>query len=267
MQDLHTSKRTTPPLFLPGTSQTSLSLAKGTKVFQPIPDDMFPYNQSPNFKGNNNVVNWSPAPTPSVSSIRFRDEEETIHTGFQTTHSPPSAYPYPLQSLPPVSYTSASALSATISPFLQYQSQYCISWNLRSNQRNLPQKYSNTPAVEPKVSVLKISIKHFPWVIEVYAGGLGYVTVEDVLTGVFRKLGEVITSLEFEQSTQNHPGGKQAVQRAFADRCNQLNGVNPAAARTEFTSGLIRRVDYLAGYEFKGLLIRKESPLSIELRV
>ncbi|KAK7047635.1 hypothetical protein VNI00_006403 [Paramarasmius palmivorus] len=216
-------------------------------------------------------MNQSSASTPHISSIRFQEEEETIHTGYATNRPTPLIHSYPLQPLSPASYAPAgpyqASPSVTISPYLQYQSQYRISWNLRSSQTNLPKKCLGAPATEPPVTVMRICINNFPWVIDVHAGQWGYVALHDVLTCVFQKLSESITSTEFLQSTQNHPGGREAVQRAFLDRCGEMRRVDPIRAQEEMTRSAIRRIDYLDGYDFKGIRTRKNAPLTLELRV
>ncbi|KAJ7781577.1 hypothetical protein B0H16DRAFT_1498918 [Mycena metata] len=84
-----------------------------------------------------------------------------------------------------------------------------------------------------------------------------YVTVADVLTGVYRYLHRQAEPEELERVP---PPNMFSAHQAFTRRCNELARVDPTAARSEARRGL-RRIDFLSGKSrFAGLIQTQYSP-------
>jgi len=119
------------------------------------------------------------------------------------------------------------------------------------------------PATTPALPCVTIVSELFPWRISIYPSSSkpgAFVTVADVLNGIYRGLRQQVRKEELENISVPKPF-IASVRQAFYSRCSRLaRTVDPAAADSEARKG-IRRIDFLLGnHMFAGLLPTSENP-------
>ncbi|KAJ7688417.1 hypothetical protein B0H17DRAFT_1202966 [Mycena rosella] len=123
------------------------------------------------------------------------------------------------------------------------------------------------PATTPSLPCVIITCDYFPGgaPMAIYPssskpGALSYVTVADVLNGIYRGLRRQLRKEELDTMPVSQPY-MASVHQAFYSRCRRLaRTVDPAAADSEARKG-IRLIDLLLGkHTFCGLLPTKENP-------
>ncbi|KAJ7755616.1 hypothetical protein DFH07DRAFT_821177 [Mycena maculata] len=119
------------------------------------------------------------------------------------------------------------------------------------------------PATTPHLPCVTIMSDLFPWRISIYPSSSkpgAYVTVADVLNGIYRGLRQQVRRDELDTLPVPQPF-VTAVRKAFHSRCSRVaRAGDPVAADSEARKG-IRRMDFLLGnHMFAGLLPTSENP-------
>ncbi|KAJ7499241.1 hypothetical protein FB451DRAFT_1204772 [Mycena latifolia] len=227
-----------------------------TRYVQPVgsPSAAFPY------VGSSNGASPYPSPTYTMSSL--------------------SASP-PLMTPPPFSHSRSLYACAPLPPLngmpgsihdvlsgargrhmlafdVSYDPAYTVSASSGLSPRVLAE-----PATTPPLPCVTISCDLFPWRVAIYPSSSkpgAYVTVADVLNGIYRDLRHRLRKEELATMSASQPF-MASVHQTFYHRCNMLaRAVDPAAADSEARKG-IRRIDFLLGkHTFCGLLPTSETP-------
>jgi hypothetical protein len=118
------------------------------------------------------------------------------------------------------------------------------------------------PAITAHLPYFTIVCDALPWHISIRPSSSkpgAYITVADVLNGIYRDLRRPVRTEELEVMALP-PHFISSVRQAFYTRCSRLAQVDPAAANSETRKG-IRRIDFLLGNSlFAGLVPTKDSP-------
>lgn len=169
--------------------------------------------------------------------------------------TPPNAY----QSLPGpspyiVSFSNKQAPSKSparvrIHPYLELSSVPAINYDvmdhpssvLDHHHHRISSRVFTEPASTPPLRKLSIMSEHLPWTISVSASNGSYVTVGDVLDGVYRALQKNITPADYN-SLSSHDGRRAT--RAYEQRYRRHR--SNQAYELEKRGGM-KRVDLLMG--------------------
>ncbi|KAK7061443.1 hypothetical protein R3P38DRAFT_2829534 [Favolaschia claudopus] len=208
--------------------------------------------------------------------------------GTSTPYASTSVFPYPYHSSPTYSQSSSSglmspppldhsrspyacaplpALSCDIHPVLSANSRRKATLDV---SYSLTHAIAASPVLSPRVLAeaatsarmpyFTISVDNLPWAIAVHprsAKSGAYITVADVLHSIHDGLREqVLPGKELDSCS---PQAILSAQQAFYSRCSRLASMDVAAADSEFRRG-IRRIDFLQGTQFVGLLPTSEGP-------
>ena len=165
----------------------------------------------------------------------------TVHSG-ETQPVAGSPYSYcvwsPLPPLPTINIHPLLAVSKT--PSLIYDMSRHIS-SLRPSHPSLSHHRLAEPATEPPMTSLVIVCHHLPWRIKIRARQQnGYITVADVMDGLYRALRLNVTEGEFRLLLPSHDM-KHQVKKAYEQRYRRASFVEYGYEKAQ---GL-RRVDFL----------------------
>ncbi|KAF7304521.1 hypothetical protein HMN09_00854700 [Mycena chlorophos] len=117
----------------------------------------------------------------------------------------------------------------------------------------LPSSVLNEPAAYPPQRTLVLATANLPYAITISpsSASLGYVTVADVLGGLYAALRVHVSREEFAQLTAGNAKVVRRVSEAYTARYMRLHGHRGYA---EEKAGGVRRVDFLMGHtKFRGL--------------
>ncbi|KAJ7063823.1 hypothetical protein C8F01DRAFT_1081240 [Mycena amicta] len=197
------------------------------------------------------------------------------HVHFSPTnvfHSPPSEMPPLIVSPPgwsstsssPGPYTPPDAISSTHAKahaLLAFSEVPLLTYNLTRSPRTLTTPYPHgistgrlaEPAVYPPQHELTLVSPHLPFSITVVAGGSsGYVTVNDLLDGIYHALRKYVTAAEY--TTLGKPKLMRSMARAYERRCDRAMRHDGKRAYDQEKREGLRQVDFLMGYtKFMGL--------------
>ena len=175
-----------------------------------------------------------------------------VHSGeTQPVARPPFGSPYrawsPLPPLPSIDIHPLLAVSKT--PSLIYDMSRHISSLYPSHPSLSPHRLAE-PATEPPMTSLVIVCDHLPWPINIRARQHnGYITVADVMDGLYRDLRLNVTEGEYSLLLLSHDM-KHQVKKAYEQRYRSASFMEYAHEKAQ---GL-RRVDFLGGKNtFMGL--------------
>lgn len=157
--------------------------------------------------------------------------------------------PYACSPLPSIPATIHPLLAVSNTPSLIYDMSRHIS-SLRPSHPSLSPHRLAEPATEPPLPSLTIVCPHLPWRINVKARQQnGYITVADVMDGLYRALRLNSTEAEFKLLPSHDM--KHRVNEAYKQRYRRASDVTEY--EHEKAQGL-RRVDFLGGKNtFMGL--------------
>ena len=189
-------------------------------------------------------------PSPTFSSSSLPSSSLPSSPGPATP--PPFEIDSPYHTVPlPTSLNTVLATSQT--PFWNWNMLYPR--ETITPRTNLPSDIWTQAATQPAVGSMDIFYKHLPWRITVYSRLRdSYVTVADVLDGLYHALSKPVTAAEFELLPTADK--KHAVKDTYFRRCNKQSTY--ALQISEQRSG-IKRVDFLGGRsKFEGLTYSKE---------
>lgn len=111
------------------------------------------------------------------------------------------------------------------------------------------QRIRNDPATDPPEPSITLVSRHLPWEIVISASSKSYVTISDVLYGLYRALRLPVSQVEYDRET---PEKQKEVARAYYNRFER-HVSNPLLMEQEKAKG-VKRVDFLTGaHRFKGL--------------
>ena len=160
--------------------------------------------------------------------------------------------PIPRPPLGPLPAAIHPLLAVSKTPSLIYDMSRHIS-SLRPSHLSLSPHRLAEPATEPPMTSLVIVCHHLPWRINVRARQQnGYITVADVMEGLYRALRLNVTEGEFRLLSHDM---KHQVNKAFEQRYRRASFMEYAHEKAQ---GL-RRVDFLGGKNtFLGLSSTKE---------
>ncbi|RDB26939.1 hypothetical protein Hypma_005123 [Hypsizygus marmoreus] len=176
--------------------------------------------------------NGLPGPSPYV--VSFPEQRKPLHSNAARLHS---------------------LLQSSHSPTLTYDLTLPPS-TISSQHRGISQRVLTEPATKPPLPVVLIIVPHLPWTITVAASYGAYVTVLDVLDGIYRSLRSNVTSQEFHAL----PSEKEMrrVSAAYEHRYRRIRGSREY--EDEKRRG-VRRVDFLMGCtRFMGLSTTSRGP-------
>ena len=131
-----------------------------------------------------------------------------------------------------------------------------ITWDLRDHQSAASRNHHSIsswalcePATKPPLPFLTISSSYLPWVIKIDASNNLFVTVEDVLSSIYRSLRINITLSEFKAFET--PTDQQRATHAYEQRYRRHRS---ARIYEEEKVGGMKRVDFLMGHtQFLGI--------------
>ncbi|KAJ7047685.1 hypothetical protein C8F04DRAFT_1059730 [Mycena alexandri] len=229
-----------PPTFLHPTHTTSSSTMPAlTRYVQPAgsPPRAFPTPAT------------YPSPTYAYSS--------------SSTSPWPTTTPSPLNhSRPLYAYAPLPSLNAELHPALA-PSRHMMALDVSYDPAyaTLSPRVLAELATSPGLPCITIVFFRYPsWETTIHPSSSkcpAYVTVADVLNGVYRYLRRQAEPEELETVPPPH---MFSAHQALSRRCNELARMDPIAARSEARKGL-RRIDFLSGKSrFAGLLQTQDSP-------
>ena len=189
---------------------------------------------------------------------------ETPALSFSSTipsSSEPITPPSVTRSIP---YVPSYAPAKSIMPSLRYDppvrphsylDMSGVTWDLRDDQSAASSKHHPIssralcePATNPPLPFLAISSSRLPWTIKVYASNNSFVTVEDVLSSIYRSLRFNLTPLEFNTFT---PTDQRRATRAYKQRYDRQRSIR---VYEKEKCGGMKRVDFLRGHtQFLGI--------------
>jgi hypothetical protein len=112
------------------------------------------------------------------------------------------------------------------------------------NHHSVSSRTLREPATNPPLPFLSITSQHLPWSIKVYASSNNsFVTVEDVLSSIYRSLRTNLTSSEFNMFRSPHD--QRRATRAYEERYRRHRSVR---IYEEEKRGGMKRVDFLMGH-------------------
>ncbi|KIK00417.1 hypothetical protein K443DRAFT_679215 [Laccaria amethystina LaAM-08-1] len=167
-----------------------------------------------------------------------------IHSG-ETQPIPRS--PYAWSPLPSIRTTIHPVLGVSNRPSLMYDMSRHIS-TLRLSHPSLSPRLLAEPATQPPMHSLTIVCPHLPWPINVKARKRnGYITVADVMDGLYHALRPNATEAEFRSLSHDL---RHQVNKAYQQRYRRASLMDYAHEKAQG----VRRVDFLGGRNtFMGL--------------
>lgn len=203
---------------------------------------------------NEENIFYSPPPSESTPSPTFSESSLPSSSGPTT---PPHLGGF-LLPLVPVAIHPILAYHPYIFP-VNYNVSYppnTASANIRASPINLDSYCLAEPATNPPIRVLSLQNDLLPWRCEIRASTHPYVTVEDVLTQLYRFLRTPGTREEFKAAPSQHV--RDSVAETYHNRCLRASSAEEYAE--EQRKGL-KRVDFLMGRTtFMGLSSTKLGP-------
>jgi len=118
------------------------------------------------------------------------------------------------------------------------------------------QRILNDPATYPPLPSLTLVSSHLPWDLNISRSSQLYVTVADVLGGLYRALRICATQGELGREAEVK---RAAILRAHMRRCERLISSDPRKMDHERNRGP-RRIDFLAGAHHLRGLVKTERP-------
>lgn len=187
-------------------------------------------------------------PSPSYSSSSLPSSNGPVTPpSYQVPlpgHYAPASYAPPPKAKPIVQTPRAHSLlaySGSHHPPLNFDVTLPIS-ALTARYRPLPTPLLSEPAISPAVPSLVIATHLLPWSITIYSSNGYYVTVRDVLEGIYRALRKNVTHNEYH-SIPSHKE-QLRVNEAYERRYSRIR--DHYASREEKQGG-VKRVDFLRG--------------------
>ncbi|KAJ7063843.1 hypothetical protein C8F01DRAFT_984050 [Mycena amicta] len=225
-----------------------------TNMFRSSPSEMPPLVMSPS--------GWSPTSSSSGPYTPPDAMYAGLYAPNPSVYSPPNAHHYHATNhqaaIPRVRRSSTHAKAHTLLAFSEVP---LLTYNLTRSPRTLTTPYPHgisagmlaEPAVHPPQHELTLVSPHLPFSITVVAGGSsGYVTVNDLLEGVYHALRKYVTAAEY--STLGKPKLMRSMARAYERRCDRAMRHDGRRAYDQEKRGGLRQVDFLMGYtKFMGL--------------
>jgi hypothetical protein len=128
--------------------------------------------------------------------------------------------------------------------------------NIRASPVHLDSYRRAEPATHPPINVLSLRSDLLPWACEIHASTQSYITVEDVLSQLYRFLRTPATRDEYNAVPSQ--SARDKVAETYRSRCSR---VSSAAEKAEELSKGLKRVDFLMGRTtFMGLSSTKLGP-------
>ncbi|KAJ8580467.1 hypothetical protein M405DRAFT_834299 [Rhizopogon salebrosus TDB-379] len=128
--------------------------------------------------------------------------------------------------------------------------------NIQASPIHLDSYHRAGPATNPPISVLSLQSELLPWLCEIRASTQPYVTVEDVLSQLYRFLRTPATRDEYNAVPSQ--SARDKVAETYRSRCSRISS---AAEKAEELSKGLKRVDFLMGRTtFMGLSSTKLGP-------
>jgi len=196
-------------------------------------------------------VHFPPAPELSMGSFSPASSGGMLITPPLYTRGLPGPTPYgfqisPSKSTPHLHLRPHQFLRVSSSPPITYDLTQPTS-ALYSPHFGIPRATLCEPATSPSVQMLTIISPRFPWAITVSPSTYHYVSVIDVLDGIYRALRVGVTSHEFHAP----PTDRGRVSQAYEARCRRIR--SQREHQQEKSRG-VRRVDFLMEHtKFRGL--------------
>ena len=191
-------------------------------------------------------------------------KKQVYFSNINTVYSPPMPVLSPLytRGLPgPTPYAfpispPKSTMHLHLHPFLQVSSSPPIIYDLTqptsmlySLHYGIPRSALRERATSPPVQTLRIISPRFPWIITVFPSTYHYLTINDVLDGIYRALRAGITHHEFNALPTDRD--IRRVSRAYEERYRRIR--SQREYQEEKSRG-VRRVDFLMEHtKFRGL--------------
>ncbi|KAF9255130.1 hypothetical protein L218DRAFT_366393 [Marasmius fiardii PR-910] len=163
---------------------------------------------------------------------------------YQVSLSSPALYspkPKPKLAMRDPRAHSLLAYSGSHHPLLNFDVTLPIS-AMTARYHPLPSSLLSESALSPAVPSLVLTTHHLPWSITIYPSNLNYVTVRDVLEGIYRVLRKNVSHNEYGWITSHKEQSR--VNEAYERRYSRIRDYS--ASREEKQGG-VRRVDFLRG--------------------
>ncbi|GLB42507.1 hypothetical protein LshimejAT787_1105220 [Lyophyllum shimeji] len=194
-------------------------------------------------------------PTPPLSTASFSPASSAAPLtppSYSSTLPGPSPYIISFPTNAPTTYATPVRmhvlLQASGSPALTFDLTQHPS-TITSHHKGISLRALSEPATKPPLSVITIVVAHLPWSIIVHPSNGTYVTIADVLEGLYRKLRTNISAQEFHALPTEKD--MRRVTAAYEQRYRRLRGSREC--EDEKRRG-VRRVDFLMGHtRFMGL--------------
>lgn len=203
---------------------------------------------------NEENIFYSPAPSESTPSPTLSESSLPSSSGPTTPPQLRDLYMH----LGPVAIHPILAYHPYVFP-VNYDVSYppnTASANIRASPINLDSYCLSEPATNPPIAVLSLQNDLLPWRCEIRASTSHYVTVQDVLTQLYRFLRTPGTRVEFKAAPSQYI--RDTVAETYHNRC--LRASSAEAYAEEQRKGL-KRVDFLMGRTtFMGLSSTKLGP-------
>ncbi|KAF8069275.1 hypothetical protein FPV67DRAFT_1116715 [Lyophyllum atratum] len=207
-----------------------------------------------------NVLHSPPTPALSFSSFSPASSGAPLTPPSYSGGLPgPSPYVVSFPKSGQASYMSTvrmhALLQSSSSPALNFDLTQHPS-TITSHHQGISQRALSEPATKPPLASLTLLIPHLPWTVTVHASYGPYVTVTDVLEGIYRKLRANISSHEFNSLPSEKD--RRRVTSAYEQRYRRIRGSRDY--EDEKRQG-VRRVDFLMGHtRFMGLSSSSSGP-------
>jgi len=188
-------------------------------------------------------------PTPNLS---FSSSTVPSSSGPITPPSTMKGLPGPMPFVPPYvpakpMHSSRYASPARPHPYLDTSA---VTWDMRDHQSAASRSHHSIsnrtlcePATNPPLPFLRITSQHLPWSIKVYSSNNSFVTVDDVLSSIYRSLRTNVAPTEF--NTLPSPKHQQRATRAYEERYRRQRSARIYEAEKR---GGMKRVDFLMAY-------------------
>ena len=207
-----------------------------------------------------------PLQTPTLS---FSSSTIPSSSGMITPPSATRPIPYVPSYTPPKPSMPSSRYLGPVRPH-SYLDTSGVTWDLRDHQSAASRNHHSIssralcePATNPPLPFITISSSHRPWFVKVYASNNSFVTVEDVLSSIYRSLRTNITPSEF--NTFQSPTDQRRATRAYEQRYRRQRSVR---VYEEEKRGGMKRVDFLMGHtQFLGISNESRRPEEWRLHV
>jgi hypothetical protein len=197
---------------------------------------------------------YSPPPT-ETPALSFSSTIPSS-SGLITPPSMTRSIPYAPSHLPAKSTRMPSSRYAGPVHPHSYLDMFSVTWDLRDHQSTASRKHQSIsrrelckPATKPALPFLTIYSSRLPWIIQVYASNNSFVTVEDVLSSIYRSLRTNLTPSEFHKL--QFPTLQRHAVRAYEERYRRQRSVR---VYEKEKYGGMKRVDFLRGHtQFLGI--------------